>query len=199
MIVKLRIGPKFRRELRLSERRGGRLVSAVNDGLDKAVKIGAGEVALTQLGGEPLTSRSGQLANSVRGLLIERSENPKAVIGVPENSPAASYGRAQEEGATILPVKGKWLTIPTEKALTKSGRASRISAKDFTDLRFQPVSGTLALLVKDVGGKFKRSEIFFRLVRKVVLPATRWLSDGVRKAKGIMADVIDDEVRSRLD
>jgi len=200
MRVRLGLGPKFRKELDASTQRGRKLIQAVNTGLEKAVQIGAGEVALTQLGGDPLTTRSGQLANSIRGIKRSGGDTPTGAIGVPPNSPAAGYAGIQEFGGVIRPVQKQWLTIPTELALTKSGRASRISAKDFTDLRFQMIhTGTMAALVRDVGGRRRRTEIFFWLVKKVTIQPTQWLSAGVRKAAAMMARVIDDEIRRAFD
>ena len=178
----MRMGPNFRKTL---DRLGGwqsEFGREIDASLGRGAQLGAAEVKKNAFGpGGTLTARSGDLQSAVRGKLIG---DGAAVIGVPKESPASAYAGIQEGGGTILAKpKGRgrgWLTIPTEKALTGSGRIKK-PARDYSDLVFIKVRETLALLVKNVKGKHARSEIFFVLVRKVTIRATHWLSNAVRE------------------
>lgn len=85
------------------------------------------------------------------------------------------YAAIQELGGVITPKKGKYLAIPLGAALTPSGVA-RGGPRDFANLRFVPGRGGSAWLVRDAGrGKTARSEVMFKLVRRVEIRPKRYM------------------------
>lgn len=105
-----------------------------------------------------------------------------------------TIARANEYGVTIKPKNKKFLALPTENARGKRPR-------DFGDqLKFIPIQGgTKGLLVKEVGGRRARSEVFFILVKSVTIPERSFLRAGfdknlnriMDKMEVFMGDVLD--------
>lgn len=84
--------------------------------------------------------------------------------------------RAHEYGVTIKPKKGKYLAIPNKVA---KGR----NPGDFKDLVFIP-SKSGGLLVKKSKGKKTQNEIYFFLVKQVVIPQRSFIRAGFDKNIG---------------
>lgn len=122
--------------------------------------------------------RSGVLRRSIRGELDIEGDGVVLGLSAGDNGTAAErYAMLQERGGRIVPRDGQWLAIPTGPALTGAGVARYSSARQVAGLRVQPIrGGTMGLLVKDVGGRRARSEVWFYLVRSAQVPATRFLA-----------------------
>jgi hypothetical protein len=70
------------------------------------------------------------------------------------------------------------LAIPVGPALTPAGVPRFPSPRDVAGLRFQPIrGGSAALLVKDIGRRRGRSEIWFHLVRSVTIKPKHYMRD----------------------
>jgi len=76
-----------------------------------------------------LSRRSGDLARSLDSRMVGSGEDMRLVVTIGD-SRTAKYVWMQEEGDTIRPVKGKFLTIPQPDNLTPGGRVRYPSARD---------------------------------------------------------------------
>lgn len=135
---------------------------------------------------ERLHRRSGRLGNTIAGGVDD------TVTGfgfyLRGGGDEIRYGRIQEQGGTVTPKKGKFLAIPVGPALHTSGIPKFNSPRDVGDLRFVSIHGGAAgLLVKDFAGRGKqgtgaRSEVWYRLVRKVEIKPKHFLRDGFNES-----------------
>lgn len=133
--------------------------------------------------------RTGALSNSVRSEAFRTEAGFPAIRVGSIRGPA--YARIQEEGGEITPKKAKALTIPLAPVLTAAGVARR-SARDY-NLKFVPFrkSGVaigalyppeelrkaqLKARASKQPVSLRDAKAYFLLVRKVKLPARRWLS-----------------------
>jgi hypothetical protein len=173
---------------RFPERFSRALLPAVTD----AVEHLKGVVTAEQFGGDPLNTVTGNLRKSVASRVRRVGDTIVAEIGV-LTGPATRYARIQEEGGTIRAKAGKALAIPLDAARTR-GRVPKYRGpkdprveKDYPGGTFmlkRPGRAPLIMGLKYVAGGGKRRSRpvpLFALVKSVILPATRWLSEGVLK------------------
>ena len=139
--------------------------------------------------------RTGSLHRSIAGQVREVGGHLEAVAsaGGRTGGRDVPYAGIHEVGGVIRPKRGKWLAIPMPPVLTTAGVA-RGGPRDY-ELRFVPVSGSRAWLVRDAGrGKTARTEPMFLLVRRVQIRGKHYLRDAMQAALGR----VDEPFRSAL-
>lgn len=96
------------------------------------------------------------------------------------------YARIHEEGGTILPKQARALAIPTRFARTQAGVSRVASPRQVAGLRMVwPKGSPRGYLVKDIAGgrgRRARTEIWFILVGRVVMPRRPYLAPSVAEA-----------------
>lgn len=147
-----------------------------------AMMVEAEALAKGRLSGDVLNPRSGNLRRSIVHRAVRLG--PGRVEGAIRAGGGARdvrYARIHEEGGTIRPKKaGGFLAIPTARV---PGGQTKQWPRAFPFLRFQPIrGGSMGLLVKDVGGRRARSEVWFILVRKAVIPRRPYLAPSMADA-----------------
>lgn len=112
--------------------------------------------------------RSGNLWRSITGTTEQRGASLDLHLRAGGGDKDVSYAALQEYGGTVTPKKGKFLAIPVGPALNPAGSAKYASPRDVPDLRFVSIhGGAKGLLVRDVGGRKARTDIWYVLVRWV--------------------------------
>lgn len=99
------------------------ILSGMRIGVNRIVRV----IRIEKLNGQLLHKRTGTLARSVFGTAADLGDDVIGVVGA--DLKKASYGRAQELGATIKAVRVQNLTIPLDAVLTGKGVA-RFSARE---------------------------------------------------------------------
>ena len=136
-----------------------------------------------RLATERLRVRTGYLRRSIVGEIREGTRGLDLVLragGSGGGRQPVRYARLQESGGIVRPKTRSWLTIPQGPALTPAGVHRYHSARDVPGLRFVPVDGSRAYLVRDRAGSRSagaHSEIWYVLVRRVQIRAHRYLRD----------------------
>ncbi len=194
MIVTLRIPAATRRKIERGRKAAARVDQAMAAAMGSAIAVGAEEVrAALQVGELGITARHGGLglAGAVMGWMLDRSA-PLGAIGVPANSPAAAYAAIQEHGGVIRPRNAKMLAVP----ISKEARDSE-GPRAMQDLTLIPRRGRPPLLVRMLaarGGRRANWQLHWVLLASVTIPASHWLSEGVKRARPEMADAFGDEM-----
>lgn len=114
-----------------------------------------GDFARERLSGRPGLGRgTGEMVRSMSYAVTAQRESSTLAVafGVP-------YARAHEKGATIVPKRRQWLTVPTDEVRTKGG-VLKGGARSFANLKFIKINPRLALLVVD--GKKARQGLKLR-------------------------------------
>ena len=119
-------------------------------------------------------ARTGHLRRSIKA--VARGVGLDSEIRLSANTP---YAGVQEHGGTILPKKGKYLTIPLGAAKTAAG-VSRKGARDYPDLFFIMSKAGKPLLVRKSGDGI---EPMFLLVTSSRVPARPYLAPGIEAAR----------------
>ena len=194
MIVTLSIPAATRRKIDRGRKAAARVDQAMAAAMGSAVAVGAEEVrAALQTGDLGITARHGGLglAGAVTGWMLDASA-PLGAIGVPANSPAAAYAAIQERGGVIRPRNAKMLAVPV------SDEAKRYSSpRDMQGLTLIPRKGRPPLLVRMLaarGGRRANWQIHWVLLASVTIRASRWLSEGVDRARPEMAAAFGDRM-----
>jgi hypothetical protein len=162
--------------LRAAVTRLQRAPAAVQAGMTAGLRRGVirvhGDAVQRLRGGNPLRTRTGNLA---RALFWRVEQSAEAIVGrVGYDRAKAIYGRIQELGGVITPKRAKHLTIPVGAALTGSG-VPRFTARDL--LANPKAFGFRSAFVTPrhtaiVGVRADRSlEALFALKDRVELPA----------------------------
>ncbi len=194
MMVTLEISHQAQRAARNASKAAGRAGDVMADAVEAAAVVGAdviaeavvtGQVGIAQENQHPATG----LASGVQGWMVDRSV-PLAAIGIPSNHPAHAYGRVQAKGGTIFPKNARALAIPISKEAKRHS-----SPREMEDLDLIPRPGRPPLLVRQIKGGRARLEVHWVLVRSVVIPATHWLTRGVKLAAEDMMDAARDVLR----
>ncbi len=184
--------------IRVAAARGANIQRALVQGMrDGAIDI-VNAIRIGKLSGSPLKVRTGVLRASLQSRVSTGGAGISAFIGVPKDSPASSYARILEEGGTIVPKGAGALAIPVGAALAPGGTPrfpggprSVPGGLIFIDRRKQ---GKPPLLVKRIGGRNARLEVFFVLKKSVKIPATKWLSGGIADNLKLFVDALNDEI-----
>lgn len=120
--------------------------------------------------------RAGMLRRSIKGRARETTKGVEVILQA-GGGPAGRYAAIQEHGGVVRPTRGRYLAMPIGPALTSSGVARHRSPRDVDGLRFVPIrGGSMGLLVRDAGD---RSDIWYILLRRVRVPATRFLGRAI--------------------
>jgi hypothetical protein len=140
-----------------------------------------------------LRTRSGRLRNSIRGSVRNRGEAIEMVLsaGGAMGRRDVSYARAQEEGATIAPRRGRYLAIPLRAALTPAGVPRRAGPREYGDeLYFFRARNGDAFLAS------KKSGLLMYMLHPgpVVLRPRRFLRDAVEEARKGLPPAIEKAV-----
>ena len=178
--------------------------------------LAAAHVVRTQLSGQPLARRSGNLARSVVGHSVRVGGVPGLRVGV-FRGPSLRYARKLEVGGTIKPKKAQALSIPLQggKAVTRSG-VTKFGPRDFpgtlTFIPFRNPRNAVGVLIDETARQMLRSgaslsevQAQYLLVKQVRIPAFRWLRKGMtsyipqmRKAlEGHLAELVKPSSKSR--
>lgn len=192
MMIQLNMGPDFNRTVEELSSMGAAVLSAVSHGLKRGGDIAVETVQRDYLQGQALRHRTGILASEVNSWMPGKLE---AVVGVPADSPAAHYAwLLSDEQKTILPKKGKYLTIPIGEGLTPSGVPRYSSPREVTDGFFiKSKKGQLLFGIKH--GKRGRFRPLFVLVKSVFVQGTGALLDGVNDSMDKITGSIEDNIK----
>lgn len=178
MQIAIEMGPDFPKVIAELGGMGRAVLAAASSGLGKGVKLAAGKVVSDYLTGQALKRRTGALSRAVDGWL----EGPlEGVVGVRKTTAVNEYKwLLGDEEMTILPRRGKFLTVPFGEALTPTGR---LKAKYSGGLRsisegfFVNKAGRLLFGYKR--GKKGKFRALFTLVKSVFVQGSGALFDGV--------------------
>ncbi|MHC4622226.1 MAG: hypothetical protein ACYTEQ_31210, partial [Planctomycetota bacterium] len=141
MMIRLEMGPNFRRAVDELSSMGRMVLEACSEGLAKGVELGAGRVVSDYLSGQALKRRTGQLARSVEGWMEGDFEG---VVGVKSPSTVSKYAwLLGDEEKTIVPKQAKFLAIPIGEGLTPSGVPRFSSPRQVADGFFVSTKGRL--------------------------------------------------------
>lgn len=173
---------------------GFSVLEAADKGLDTGVKLAASTVVTQYLTGQALKRRGGDLARAVQGWLAGPLHG---VVGVQEASAVDRYKwLLGDEQMTILPKKGKFLTIPIGEALTGTGRLKAEYSGGLRSIEggfFLRSKGNLLFGYKR--GKKGKFRALFVLVKSVFVQGSGALYDGVIDS----LDDITGEMQSEID
>jgi hypothetical protein len=156
-------------------------------------------------GGNPLHTRSGRLRQSI-GYRVQDQTNAVLLhlYAGGGGRGEVKYAASHEYGATIRPVRGKFLAIPVGPALTGAGVA-RFSPRDL-QLRFIATrSGGILVLKTEqrtAGGRLKRGGAvgtpYFVLVREVTIPKRPYLRPALEDAAHKLGPELAQHVRTAV-
>lgn len=120
-----------------------------------------------------LTMRSQKLLRSVRVDVAETDGALQVTWAVGTTDLRVRYARLQEEGGVVKPVKGKFLAIPQEPAMTGPGINKYPEVRRAPHLYFRKTEKGGVLVNRHTG------EVWYVLVRKVTIPARHYLRDAI--------------------
>jgi hypothetical protein len=144
-----------------------------------------------------LRRRSGALARSIRGEARMGSEGPEAVIhtGGHAGHGSVPYARIHEEGDTIRPKRGKYLSIPIHPSLKTGAGVSRVPGpRQVPDLVFvRSLRGQPLLANKFTG------EPWFLLRRQVTIPERPYMAPALEHISDLAPQVISDDFAKLLE
>ena len=194
MKLTIEMGPGYRQTVERLSSMGRHLQNACSDGLEKGVKIAAGNVVTEHLTGQDLKRRSGNLARSIDGW---KESQTGGVVGVRDGSAVSKYAwLLSDDQHVITPKKGKYLTIPIGEGLTPSGVPRYKSPRDVEDGFFVKTKGQLLFGRKN--GKRGKFRPLFTLVKSVLVQGTGSLYDGVMESMDDIARAIEKEIDRQL-
>lgn len=101
-------------------------------------------------GPKSLSSRSGKLVESIRDSVFVKGDSLSNIVG---EIGGIFYARVHEYGATIVPKRAKYLTIPLPAALNANGTPIKQSAKDWANTFIITSKKGNLLIVKRDGRK----------------------------------------------
>lgn len=194
MQIQLEMGPDFSAVVASLGSMGFSVLEAADKGLNTGVKLAASTVVSQYLTGQSLKRRSHNLANAVQGWLAGPLHG---VVGVRESSAVDRYKwLLGDEQMTILPKKGKFLTIPIGEALTGTGRLKAEYSGGLRSIEggfFLRTKGSILFGYKQ--GKKGKFRALFVLVKSVFVQGSGALYDGVIDS----LDDITGEMQSEID
>jgi hypothetical protein len=194
MQIQLEMGPGFRQTLIELSVMGNGIIAACSKGIEHGVTLMAHHIGSQYLSGQALKVRKGDLRRAVQGWMAGELDG---VVGAKSDSAVSKYAwLLGDEEKTIVPHKGKFLTIPVGEALTSTGAIKdeyshglRAITKGF----FINSKGRLLFGYK-VGkkGKFR---VLFVLVKSVFIQGTGALYDGAMEK----VDAVTEGIQSEID
>jgi len=188
------MGPDFPATVASLGATGKAILAAADKGLDKGVKLAASTVVAEYLSGQSLKRRTGHLARHVQGWLAGPLHG---IVGVSDPSIVDSYKwLLGDEQMTILPRKGKFLTVPIGEALTGAGVLKGEYSGGLRSIAggfFVRSKGSLLFGIKH--GKKGKFRALFLLVRSVFVQGSGALWDGVNDS----LDDITGSMQSEID
>lgn len=129
-----------------------------------------------------LSSRSGDLANSLTSQVKGRGADMRLSVTIGD-SKTGKYVWTHEKGATIRPVKGKWLTVPMPDNLTAGGVVRYPSARDLLDRGMTYRKGR-AIFLRKGHRRTDNDPMLWALVKKVKIePRLKFRSTWTDSAK----------------
>lgn len=199
MMIQLEMGPNFQRTVAELGSMGRSVLDACSAGLGKGVKIAAGNVVSKYLSGQALKRRSGHLAQAVDGWAVSDTE---AIVGINPNSTTGKTVEnykwlLSDEEKTIIPKKGKFLTVPIGESLTSTGRLKDKYSEGLRSITegFFVRAKTGGLLFGIKHGKRGKFRPLFVLVKSVLVQGTGALYDGVDDS----LDDITEQMQAEID
>lgn len=188
------MGPSFNQVAAELGSMGSALKAACTAGLEKGVKIAAGNVIANHLTGQSLKRRTGNLARAVDGWLDSDTDG---VVGVGEGTAVDKYAwLLGDEEKTITPKNAKFLTIPIGEGLTPSGVARYKSPREVDGGFFIRSKGTLLFGYKR--GKKGKFRPLFVLVKSVRVKGSGALYEGVTESMADISLAIENEIDRQL-
>jgi hypothetical protein len=145
-------------------------------------------------------SPTGTLSNEIQSFPDPAGDPLTRLIGVPPQSPAAKYAYLLgDEVKIILPVKGQYLTIPTDANLQGSGTPRYKTPRDI-ELQamgghFRRLAGKLFFGIEEAGQRFVA---FFALVKKSVVRGRNILRPAIDGAAPQMTAILQERVDELL-
>lgn len=145
------------------------------------------------ISGRYLKVRTGRLRASIGNRVDMTEEGLEGVIGSGVRSgERVKYADIHETGGTITARRAKYLTIPTEYALTRAGVTKRISARDFEDTFVRQG------IIWQKQGKRKIVPLFI-LKKSVTIPARKYMSKTLEQDKDRILKMMLDTIRRALE
>jgi hypothetical protein len=194
MMIQIEMGPDFPATVASLGAAGQSVLDAADKGMGTGVKLAASTVASEYLTGQSLKRRTGHLARHVQGWLAGPLHG---VVGVSEPSTVDRYKwLLGDEQMTILPKKGKFLTIPIGEALTGAGVLKGEYSGGLRSIEggfFVRSKGNLLFGYKR--GKKGKFRALFVLVKSVFVQGSGALWDGVNDS----LDDITASMQSEID
>ena len=145
------------------------------------------------ISGRYLKVRTGRLRASIGSRVDMNEEGLTGVIGSGvRTGERVRYADIHEEGGVITARRVKYLTIPTEYALTKAGVTKRISARDFENTFVRQG------IIWQKQGKRKIVPLFI-LKKSVVIPARRYMSRTLERDKSAIIKTMIEAIKRALE
>jgi hypothetical protein len=146
------------------------LIRPIMIGVDKGLLETTGHIKKNKLSGQLLKVRTGTLRRSIEQRSRARGKKITGTIGS-----RLPYAKIQEEGGTVRPKKGQYLTIPTQFAKTAAG-VVRGGARSFANTFIQRSKrGNLLIFQKTGDGIIP----LFLLVKSVRIKPKHYLRKGM--------------------
>ncbi|HNX82477.1 MAG TPA: HK97 gp10 family phage protein [Candidatus Omnitrophota bacterium] len=140
-----------------------------------------------------LKVRTGRLRSSIQSRVSGEGWAMQAMIGSGvRNGKRVTYANILEDGGTIRPVSGQYLTIPLGAAKTSAG-APRFSARDVMN-GMTPYTTSVILdgiIYGVTGNKTSKLTPLFVLKRSVKIPAFRYMATTVRQMSTGKSTILD--------
>lgn len=170
----------------------GRAVFMVmSEGLKDGAADVAGHIQENYLSGQALRSRSGMLHKRVTSWMVNAVT---AAIGIPDTRVVGAYAwLLTDEEKTIRPKRGKYLAIPIEEGLKKSGMPKYDSPRDAPDGFFFRSGGQLFMGRRN--GKKGRLRLLFVFKRQVTIKGRNVLVN----ATNDKVDAIGEKIQKAID
>ena len=143
--------------------------------------------------------RTGNLRRSIVATTDASDSALRIDLSAGEGSGTDRYASSIEYGATIRPRGGRFLAIPTGPALTGAGVPRYPSARAAPGLRFVAIrGGSMGLLVRDVGGRNARGDIWYFLVRQTTIRPRRFIGRAIDEIRPVAVERFGETVRAAL-
>lgn len=174
-------------ELSLSKAKPRVNAAAEKNMLDVTLLLTA-HVKRNHLSGQSLKVRTGTGRRSIFNRVERREDTVIGIVGA--DLTKARYMRAQEMGATIVPKRSRYLTIPLPAVLTGNGVA-RFSARQVIDSPQSFGYRSVFFRNKVLFGSIKgRLVPLFALKERVVLKRVGYLADSLREKQAMIMQIM---------